>query len=385
MRKLILLISSLFLVFPLTAGAATFKGGESYNLTRDQVIEGDLFVGAGAVTLNGAVLGDVNAAGGNLTVIGPVAEDLILTGGSISALGNVGEDAKIAGGNVTVGGTVGGELTAAGGMVSVLPGTEISGDATLSGGKLIFGGLTDGDLLVYGEDVEVLGTVKGDVRGKVTRLTLGKDAVIGGGIIYSGPNAATINEGASIAGAVDYTFAEMKTGSRGAPDLEVVSRFFKTVILTMLVLKYLSLLLAGALLTLWFTRKSDILVERTRKHFGLDLLLGFAVMMLTPMALVLLLLTGVGGPFAVLGFAVTMALAVVATIYAGVTLGVLARDLVAKKKHAPADWKSALLGVTILAVLMFIPIIGWLCAAVMVMAVYGSLVRLAYDRFWLTR
>lgn len=384
MRKFIL-ISSLLLILPLSAGAATFKGGESYNLAKDQAVEGNLFVGAAGVTLGGTVQGDVMAAGGNLTVTGPVTKDLTMTGGSIVALGDVGDDVRAAGGNITVGGTAGGELMAAGGMITVLRGAAIKGGVTLVGGGLVFEGTTDGDLLVYGENVEVLGTVKGNIKGEVTNLTLGENAVVGGGLSYSGPNAATIKKGASIAGAVDYTFKARKPHQEKAPEIKGLAKFLKGFVLGMLLIKYLSLLLVGVLLTLWFTRRSNVLVERTRKHFGADLLLGFAVMLLAPVALLILFVTGVGSLVAMLGFAVMTSAWMIATVYAGVTLGVLARDLIAKKKDAAADWKSALLGITLLAILMLIPLIGWFAVAILVMAVFGSLLRLAYDRFWMTR
>lgn len=384
MRKKFLLIFLLMLV-PLSAGAATFKGGEDYNLPKDEVIEGDLYVGAGTVTLDGTVEGDATLAGGNITVTGSVTEDLIVTGGALTLLGDIGDDVKLAGGSISVGGEIGGELVAAGGMVNVLPGANIKEDVTLSGGKLIFNGVTGGDLIVYGEEVEVRGTVMGNIEGEVEKLILADGAVVEGDLSYKAPREAEIDEGATIVGSINYTFSDRFSKKDVKFAFDEFSRYFSAALFSLLFVKYLAFLMLGLVLTLWLTKKTSVIVRRTHENFGRDLLLGFAVTFLTPIALGIMFVTGVGTILAILGFTIAFALTLIATAYAGVFLGVLIRDLFSKKKDTPADWKSALLGQTVLPLVMLVPIIGWAFAGVLVLATYGSLVRIAYDRFWMTR
>ncbi|MFC1702991.1 polymer-forming cytoskeletal protein [Patescibacteria group bacterium] len=369
------------LVFPLTAGAATFKTGESYTLSKGQIIEDNFYVGAGEVMLSGVIFGDSSVAGGNVTVTGPVAEDLSVVGGSLTVLGDVGDDVKLAGGDISVGGNVGGELLAVGGLINVFPDAVVAEDVTLSGGKLVFSGTTEGNLMAYGEEVEVHGTVKGNIEGEMGRLIIGESAVIGGDINYSGPKEAVIKDGAMITGNVDYSFVD------GFSEDEVKFAFkgLSEMIFSLMVIKYLAFILMGLLFTLWFTKKSNTLIKRTQKNFGMDLVLGLAAAILIPIVFIIFLVTGVGSVLGVMGLMVASLLFLTASIYAGIYLGVVVRNLLFKKKDALADWKSALLGQTLLTVVMFIPLIGWLFGAVLILAVYGSLIRLAHDRFWMTR
>jgi hypothetical protein len=104
--------------------------------------------------------------------------------------------------------------------------------------------------------------------------------------------------------------------------------------------------------------------------------LGLAIAIAGPVAMFVLLLTGIGSGLATLGFAVLAILYVLGATYAGITLGGLIRKTWSKSPHAVGDWKSALLGITLMSLICTIPFIGFLFKSVFLMAAIGATAKL---------
>ncbi|RVT82181.1 hypothetical protein DXV76_17035 [Rhodobacteraceae bacterium CCMM004] len=138
----------------LTNGGDTFLDGTT--VSADLEAPRDVFAAAVTVTLRGEAAGTVHAAGldvdvdvetgGNLlasgaavAVRGPVAGDLTVTGGSVRTDpdASTGGNARVFGGTVTLDGAVAGALTASAG--EILLNAPIDGDAVISAGRLSFG------------------------------------------------------------------------------------------------------------------------------------------------------------------------------------------------------------------------------------------------------
>ncbi len=380
MKKLFIAILPLLLLLPVTANAMVTEAGETYLLGSQETVEGNLYAAGATVQMSGVVEGDAAIAGGNVTVTGEIGEDLMVAGGTVLLLGNIGGDVRAAGGNVTVIGDIGGEIVAVGGMVNTSSDVVIQGDAFLSGGSIIIDGVIEGDVEVYGEEVEVRGKITGSVIGKMTKLTIAEGAEIGGNLAYESPSQAILGATSIIVGAID--FEQVKLTELAPPDVEGALRNARRmaagVFAALAVVRYLALLFAGLILVFWFTRKSELLVSDTLSSFGNNLLIGSAVMLAGPIAMIILLLTGIGSVFAVLGLALLSVVVVIGSIYSGIVLGAWIRQLWTKSKKAPVDWKSALLGITLISLAATIPILGWLFKLVFVMAVVGSVCKLKY-------
>src|SRR5690606_24713078 len=98
--RLALALSAVMAVlFAGTALAAEVASAdEVYILPRGEVIEDDLYVGAGEILIEGTVEGDLVATGGYIEVSGVVMGDVIAAGGGIVISGAVQDDARVAGG-----------------------------------------------------------------------------------------------------------------------------------------------------------------------------------------------------------------------------------------------------------------------------------------------
>ena len=100
---LALLVALIALFAAPPARAAEIRGGEDVILGRGEVVEGDLYVAANSVTIDGTIKGDLVAVAGQITVNGTVEGDLLVAGQGIVINGVVRDDARAAGQAILLG------------------------------------------------------------------------------------------------------------------------------------------------------------------------------------------------------------------------------------------------------------------------------------------
>jgi cytoskeletal protein CcmA (bactofilin family) len=200
-----------------TAWAAELRGGgDLFRLPAGEVINDDLYVGAGEIFIDGTVEGDLVAAGGYIEVNGEVTGDVILAGGGLVINGRVGDDARLAGGGITVAGSIGDDLFIAGGGpgwpgipafpmrigertiaqgVRVASSATINGDVYVVGGQGMLDGTIDGDLFAGMGAVTLGGTVGGDARLDAGRVEVQPNSQVAGVLRYDSDDPTTIPQG----------------------------------------------------------------------------------------------------------------------------------------------------------------------------------------------
>lgn len=122
------------------------RTGDTVTVGAGETVDGDLYVFAGSVTVDGAVNGDLMAFGGQVTVSGTVTGDVLAAAGTLSIPGRVDGDARIAGGQVTVSGPVGEDVFVAGGQATLASGGTVGGDLIVSGGQVTVAGDVAGSI-----------------------------------------------------------------------------------------------------------------------------------------------------------------------------------------------------------------------------------------------
>lgn len=122
------------------------RTGDSVTVAASERVDGDLYIFAGSVQVDGTVDGDLMSFGGQVTVNGTVTGDVLTAAGSVSIAGNVEGDVRTAGGQVTVSGQVGEDMFATGGQVTLAGGGTIDGDLIVSGGQVTVAGNVDGSI-----------------------------------------------------------------------------------------------------------------------------------------------------------------------------------------------------------------------------------------------
>ena len=206
------------------AWAVEFKGGEEVVIGPDEVIEDDLYVGAGTITIEGTIKGDLVAAGSEITVNGTVEGDLIAAGGYITINGDIEDDARIAGGTLTLGpnARIGDDVLAAGYSFDAMAGSTIGGSLFWGGYQASLAGEVEEDVKGGMGALYVAGVIRGNVEVEVGEPDPDFEDTLPFFQTWMPtpmmPPGFRVAEGAEIGGQLTYT-----SGSQGeiAPEAEI--------------------------------------------------------------------------------------------------------------------------------------------------------------------
>lgn len=359
MKKTILRLFSVFLfgliLVPTFALAADFRVSESgvENITKEAELK-NLYTVGNTIQSEANISGDLVAAGNNINISGKVEDDLFAAGASINLKSQIGGNVRIAGGYLTIDSQIAEDLLAGGGVINLSKESTVGGDLLAAGGNLTIDGTINGKAMLSTDEVIINGTISGDVLIKNTqKVTISDNAVIGGNLKYSSPEQAIISSKAKIFGTTDYTQTKSKTAFEVNPKswAGVLSLFgFYGLIVsfvTLLILIYL------------FPKLSQKFAEESFGKTLSNLGWGLILMIVTPIILVLLMVTLIGLKLAFVGGVLYFAVLVIMKIVTPLLMGALILKWIQKKGYT-VNWLSALIGVVVGFVLTLIPVIGWM-------------------------
>ena len=353
------------MLIPMLASASVITLQKQVVVPASSTIAEDLYLIGGSVTSSGRVLGDLTATGGTIVVNGPIAVDAAIAGGNVTVLGSIGDDLRIAGGNVTVNASVGGDLMFAGGNVTIA-GDRIGGDVAGVGGTITLTTPVRGNLHVKGGQVYLNAPINGSVIVTAGEVTLGSAAVISGSFTYSARNEATMEQGAHVSGATNFIQHKVEASVKGRA---------AALLSVLLLIKFVSMLIGGLFLGLFFRRYSITMLESVQTGTLGNLARGVITMIVLPVLSVILLVTVVGIPFGVLGIVTFIALCTLGALMTPVLIGAYLWKWIFKAPLA-VSWDRILVGVILYSLLGFIPIIGWLLMLLLTLLAIGATVRI---------
>jgi len=202
---------------PAPAAATEMKHGDpNYTLHEGEKINGDLFVTADLVHIDGEVDGDLYVFSQSVTVTGHVSGDVISLVKELRISGRVDGNIRDWSEILSVEGTVGKNVLAGGSQISLDPKSEVGGSLTAFCEVLQVGGRVGRDLLIRADSIDLNGTVGGDTRVAGERIIIGPHAVLRGRATYSGDRPPQVNAGAKLASPLEVQIekrvSEYKTG-----------------------------------------------------------------------------------------------------------------------------------------------------------------------------
>lgn len=339
----------------------------------------DYFGAGGTLNLTEPVAGDAFVAGGRVATAGEVAGDLVAAGGDVSVGGGIGDDLYAAGGDVRVDAIVNGNARVAGGAVTVGPATVVTGALTLSGGKVRFEGNTHGHLHATGGRVMLDGTVHGDAEVRAEDVELGPQTRIGGKLVVHAPSQPVVPEGAEIAGGIEFHEAEVGAYFDDGEAREHVRTVAHGVGSFLWIL---GVFVAGTLFTLAFpaysTRAADWIGREPLRSLGL----GFVVLVCLPILALLLLMTIVGIPLALILLLLYSLLLFLGWVTAALFVGRKGLELARGLRPATLGWRLGALLLAVLALWLVgqVPYVGgWITFIALLLGI-GALVWQGWPR-----
>lgn len=370
----------IMVLMPGLALAYEIKGGQdNYTIGKDEVIDDDVLVGGGTVTVDGTINGDLMAAGANVTINGDVNgtvraagstviingvvfDDLVVGGGTVSVKGEVVDDLIVAGGSVIVEGEVRDNAMMAGGILDIANGARVGRDLLIGGGMVSISGEVKRNVTFSAGQLNVTGRVGGNLTGEADeKVTIGPDAVINGNLEYKAPAEADIESGAEVMGNKQWTPVE-ETVQKASYAANYLGKIYSV----------LALIATAIVVVLLFPKYSMQLAQNIETMPGKSIGYGIIVLILTPVIVLFLAMTLLGIPMAAIIFGLYLMVLYLSKIFVGLWIGKMIVKPKGDKRGAVVG--SAVLGVLILSILMVIPFLGFLVKLAAVMFGLGALV-----------
>lgn len=351
-----------------------------------ETVGGDTLMTGTGPTAPLAAARDVVAAGATVTLGGSIAQDMHAMGFDVEIDATTAGDLTAMGFSVGLRGPVGGDLTASGFTMRLSSAAEVGGNARLAGGTITIDGPVRGSLAAMGADVILNAEITGDARITAETISFGPQARIGGTLTYSTPERVDIP--ASVIAAERVTYTELDHRGRMRDAGEMWSDWEYPVLPT-----FMSLL-GGFLVTLGFffvlgaiflslmpkkvARLEHVITERP----GMALLSGVIGLSILFGLVPISALTIVGIPLVPI-----ILLATIAVWTPGYVLGAYALAMRALRgtgaSENPTIWVrlfALLVGVTLIALLNFVPFLGWMANFALVLIGIGAMTMTLFNQ-----
>lgn len=318
-----------------------FAAGTSVDIRA--TIQGDAFVAGGWVDIAAEIADNLIVAGGLVDVAGRTAGDLIVAGGALDLAGQIGDNVVATGGSLEVDATIERKLFALAGRLKVGALSHVKRDAWLTGGIVDVAGAIEGSTAISAGRVTLRGRFAGDVKVRALTLTVTDGAEIAGNLTFYGPEPPQIDEGVVIRGDVVHEAEPPgEPASAGAP------------VYWLVLVAALGLLL-DALLPGYGRQASRRLRRRPLASLGL----GAAVLITTPVLVLLLFLSVLAsalGLAAIALYGTLLLVGPVIAVFAGVDLA--SKRLLAEPLGIGRRRIAFLGGLILLGLVGWLPFIG---------------------------
>jgi len=257
---------------------------------------------------------------------------------------------RVIGGEITVDAPVNGGVKIAGGNVTLGPAAVVSGDVAIAGGNVTIDGTIKGKLRAAGGIVRINGPVGGDASIAAGTLVLAPNARIDGKLRFHGDELHR-DPAAQVKGGVEQEFrAQWSDHPRRTP----AQRFLHGWIWS------LGLVVLAAFIAAAVPGATQRMAAELRERPWITPLVGLIALTVIPITAVLVMITIIGIPIAILALIGYAALLLLGYVWVAVVAGGMLLDRVKPEMAARTAWHAlaAALAMLLLAVLVRVPIVG---------------------------
>lgn len=309
-----------------------------------------------------AMAAPVQEVGGTIVVAADETVDSVeAAGGTVIVRGTVTGDVDAAAGSVIIAGTVEGDVSAGAGSVEITG--QVDGDVSVGTGSLTIGkdAVIGGRLKAGAGSARIAGTVVGDVELGAGSIVLEPTATFQGDVRYDGD---LDDRGATVDGRLIRD--RSLTQSEFRPFAGFGSTLFD-------VYGFLVNLVLGAVLLLVFPDGSRRLARRLRDEPLSTGLYGLVALIGIPILLVLVAITIIGIPLAIIGALLFAVMVWVGSIYGRYAVGEWLLGYVGTDNR----WLALVVGLVVVGLVSLVPILGGLVEFVVLLLGLGGLGVLA--------
>ncbi|MCP4703264.1 MAG: polymer-forming cytoskeletal protein [candidate division Zixibacteria bacterium] len=335
---------------PETIWATEILNGDDISISRDEVIDDDLYMFGNYSEVRGTITGDLTAFCYDLSANGNIEGNANIFAYNIDFIGKIDRTARLFAYKIRLNGPVKGNLMAFANDMKLGSKTYISKDFTYFGENIKIDGTILGNVNGESEKTVISGRIDGDISIETDQLIIISPATITGELSYTSANEAIIEEGVIIEDEIIWN----KAGTETDDDIKLTdeSSFLGNFIL------FLAALLTGFVLILLFKNHINRSVEQLETNFwhtfaiGCLSFLGLTLGWIIPAVLI------IGIPVSIMMLTLGLILFYIGKIYVSITLARYLFGLMNKGTKLPIGIEL-IVGLIILTVLFELPVIGW--------------------------
>ncbi len=345
-------------------------------VTKGEVINDDLFIGSESVDMDGVVNGDVFVGAGTVNINGTVNGNLIIGGGAVTLNGTVKNDVIVGGGNVSVqGAKIGGSLIAGSGTLQIDGSSTVGGSLIAGAGTLNSKAAIGRNAMIGAGSVNLDSKILGEVRVGAGELTFGPDTRIGKDLWYmidNGKKDLVLPAGAIVTGQINKVQNPPTVNMNLNTAKNDFNKFAKTAGAGLKVISFLGALVVGMLWIKFSGKKAMAIASQVLSSLSSSFVAGLLVLFLTIPLSLILMITIIGFPLAL----IILAIYAVAFYFTKIVVGLAIGNWLSGK----FGWKNTgvylnfSIGLVVFYLLRMIPVLGVLIGFVVASAGLGAMV-----------
>ncbi len=358
MKKLIVI--SILLIMCISVSVFAAERMENTVISKDETRTGIVTLAGTTVVNDGTIDDDFIAAGQSVINNGHVNGDIIAAGRTLSLVGNTRGNIRAAGYDITLKGITAKNATIAANTISIDKSAVIYGTTMAAAQTVTVSGTLNRPLYAAGENIIIDGVVAGDVQVDARMLTVLPGAKISGNLSYASDNDANVAPG-TVAGTVTKKAPVITAKEFGKKAEFTIANIFSK--LWWIAGSFLLGALLIKIFGMFFKDTPGTISASWLKYLGI----GILTLIVIPVASIILLVTVVGIPIAIVSIVGYVLLIFLAKIPVSIFIG----DLILKDKNI---YLKLLAGLSILGLVYLIPYLGGLACFVVMLTGLGLLV-----------
>ncbi len=364
----LVLLAGVIVLSSATVWATEFRGSDVIHIAGEEILD-DLFIAGGDVSVNTHVIGDLFAAGATISVgdSAVIENSLMAAGRRVDVNGTVVNSARAFAQDINIRGHVEGNVMGFAGTMILDNSGWIEKDLSYFGGEVILRGRVGGNVKGEMESAVISGQVDGDVYLEAEEITVLPTAIIGGKLRYRSKQEAKVEEGAQIFEGIERLAPEKAQGSGYSLGSFLWDAWW-----------YFAAVVVGLVLLMLFrpfvTEVKETLLQSSLRSLSL----GFLFVVCLPVAAIVLGITLLGVPLAVLTLIGWLVLLYVAKIFVALAAGEWLLGRLRGGKMSAAIL-SLLAGLFLLTIATLIPYAGFLIRIMIVSLGFGAFFITAYQ------
>lgn len=363
--KRCLILLTVMLLSMVQLQAAEYKGGKTVHIAATDTTHQDLMAAAGNVQLEGPMLGDIFAAGENVIISGDIGDDLIATAKNVSLTGDIGGMVFTGGETVLIEGDIGDDVFIGAGTVRITEKAHIRGNVFVGTGKLLFeGGIIEGNLKGGSGEAFLNGQVNGDIEYGTKNIEFGQNFDVAGAIELKLPHWMQGKDIENLPSKAVIKFSER----------DYLGSAFS------FIYGLVAAILFGICYVRFFENFATDQLAFAKDKMLPSLGFGFLTLVATPVAMVILFAMLISIPIALVVLAAYLLVLYLGGIISGLFLGAEILSRTNKDDRPPALIGALALGVFVLALLKYIPFIGFIFSLLAAVFGMGSLVYFIIEK-----